>query len=58
MSKSQMKTMLITFFDIKGIACCEAIPLGQNVSQAYYVEMLKRIREPVRRKRPELWSSD
>jgi hypothetical protein len=53
-----MKTVLITFFDIKGMAHCEFIPQGRKVNQAYYVEILKRLREAVHRKRPELWPND
>jgi hypothetical protein len=54
MSKSQMKKMLITFFNIKGIVHYEFIPQGQTVNQAYYVEILKWLNEAVCRKRPEL----
>jgi len=36
MSKSQMKTILITFLDIKGIVHFELIPQGQTVNRAYY----------------------
>jgi hypothetical protein len=57
-SKSQMKTLLITFFDIKDIVHFEFISQGQTVNQAYYVEILKRLREAVCRKRPELWPND
>jgi len=59
MSKSQMKTMLITFLDMKGITVhFEFIPQGQTVNQAYYVEILKELPEAMCRKRPELWPND
>jgi histone-lysine N-methyltransferase SETMAR len=58
MSKSQMKTMLITFFNIKGTVHVESIPQGQTVNQANYVEILKRLREAVGIKRPEVWPND
>jgi len=40
MLKSQMKTLLITFFDIKGTVHFTFIPQDQIVNQAYeyYVE--------------------
>jgi hypothetical protein len=37
-SDSHMKTMLITFFNIKGIVFFEFIPQGQTISEAHYVE--------------------
>jgi hypothetical protein len=50
------KTLI--FFDNKGTVNFEFIPQGQTVSQAYYLETTKRLREAVRRKRPELWPND
>jgi hypothetical protein len=49
-----MNIFLITFLDIKGIVHFEFIPKGQSVTQAYYVEILKWLREAVRIKRPAL----
>jgi hypothetical protein len=58
MSKLEMKTMLITFFDIKGIVHSEFISHGRTVNQTYYVEILKLLLEAVLRKRPELRPND
>jgi hypothetical protein len=57
-SISQMKKMLITFFHIKGVVHFKFILQGQKSNQAYYVEILERLREAVRRKRPELRPND
>jgi hypothetical protein len=54
MSKSHIKKVLIILFDIKGIVHFEFIPQSQMVNQTYYVEILKRLREAVHRKRHEL----
>jgi len=43
---------------MKGIVPFEFIPQGQIVNQAYYMEILKRLHEAVRGKRPELWPND
>jgi len=57
MSKSKFKAMLTVFFDIKGIILAEWVPEGQTVNQTYYIELLNKLRERIRKKRPELWSS-
>ena len=46
------------FFYIRGIIHYEFVPTGQTVNQVYYLEVLKRLREKVRRKRPELFASN
>jgi predicted Abi (CAAX) family protease len=58
MSKSQMNTVLITFFKIKGIVYLQFIPQCQTVNKAYYVEILKWLYEIVLRERPELQPND
>ena len=47
--------MLNCFFEQKGIVHKEFVPPGQTVNAAIYVEVLKRLRENVRRKRPDQW---
>jgi len=37
---SNVKTMLITFFDIKYLIYDEFVPTGQMVNQTYYKEFL------------------
>ena len=54
---SYVKTMLIVFFDVRGIVHLEFIPPGQTVNQELYLEILRGLRENVRRKSPELWRS-
>jgi len=41
------------FFYIRGIVHYEFAPTGQTVNQVYYLEVLERLREKVRWKRPE-----
>jgi hypothetical protein len=50
-----IKSMLVIFLDCEGIVHQELVPPDQTVKQHHYPEVLKRLREPVRRKRPELW---
>jgi hypothetical protein len=54
MSRSKFKAMLIVFFDIQGIVMAEWVPSGHTVNQHYYIEVLTKLRERVRRKQPEL----
>jgi len=55
--RSNVKTMLICFFDIQGIVHREFVPRGQTLNQEFYLGVLKQLRERVRRTRPELWRS-
>ena len=55
--RSNVKTMLIVFFDVRGIVHREFVPPGQTVNQEFYLEVLRRLRENVWRKCPELWRS-
>jgi len=46
------------FFNIRGNVHYEFVPTGQAVNQVYYLEVLERLREKVRRKRPELFANN
>ena len=56
--RSNIKSMLICFFNQKGIVHKEFVPPGQTVNAAFYFEMLKRLRENVQRKRPDQWRNN
>ena len=43
------------FFDIRGIVHHEYAPEGQTVNAGFYCNVLRHLREDIRRKRPELW---
>ena len=47
----------IIFFDCEGVVHYEFAARGQKINKEYYVEVLKRLRDAVRRKRPCFWSS-
>jgi histone-lysine N-methyltransferase SETMAR len=55
MSQSQVKALLVCFFDHKRIVRYEFVAQGQMVNQQCYFELLTRLREFVRRKRPVIW---
>ncbi|UYV82176.1 hypothetical protein LAZ67_21001267 [Cordylochernes scorpioides] len=54
MSKSRIKTMIIVFFDIRGIVHCEFVPQGQTVKSAFYLEVLKRLKRRIARVRTDI----
>jgi hypothetical protein len=46
------------FFDIEGVVHHGFLCQGQTVNRLYYLEVLKRLRENVRRNRLQLWRSN
>jgi len=52
-----MKTMLICFFDQEGIIHREFVPPGMKVNADSYCDVLRRLCENVRRKRPQKWQN-
>ena len=55
--KSKLKTMLICFFDQEGIVHREFVPPGMTVNADFYCDVLRRLRENVRCKRPQKWQN-
>jgi len=51
------KEICEVFFDWKGIVHHEFVPRGQMVNKQLYWEILARLRNAVRKKRPELWEN-
>jgi len=56
--RSNVTSMLIVFLDIQGIVHKELVPPGQTVNGKFYCEVLKRLREGIRRKRPDKWKKN
>ena len=53
--QSKVKVMLTVFFDCRGVVHHEYSPPNQTINKEYYREVLRRLRDAVRRKRPDLW---
>lgn len=51
--KSKVKTMLICFYDSKGIVHHEFVPPGQTVTGPFYLGVMRRLLHRIRRIRPE-----
>jgi len=51
-------TIKFANFDIREIVHYEFVPTGETVNQVYYLEVLKKLRKKVRRKRPELFANN
>jgi len=56
--RSNVKVLLTVFFDFNGIVHHEFLPPGRTVNKEYYLEVLRRLREAIRRKRPNLWQNN
>ncbi|KAJ4450406.1 hypothetical protein ANN_01830 [Periplaneta americana] len=56
--RSKIKVMLTVFFDVRGIVHHEYAPEGQTVTKEYYHDVLRRLRDALRRKRPDMWTAN
>ncbi|GFX97903.1 uncharacterized protein TNCV_4905541 [Trichonephila clavipes] len=55
--RSKIKVMLIVCFNAVGIAHHAYAPQGLTVNKEFYLDVMRRLREDVRRKRPVFWAS-
>ncbi len=53
--KSRVKTMLILFFDSKGVIHHEYVPEGQTVNATFYIQVLDCLCNHIACVRPEMW---
>ena len=56
--RSTVKVLLTVFFDYRGVVHQEFLPQGRTVNKEYYLEVMRRLREAIRKKRPELWKNN
>jgi len=56
-SRSNIKVMMVVFFDLDGIVRAEFVPRNTTVNSEYYKGLLERLRNDVRRKRPQKWAN-
>jgi len=56
--KSKEKVMLIAFLDIDDVIHHEFVPPGQTVNCHFYVQVLQRLRDAVRRKKRDKWQGE
>jgi hypothetical protein len=56
--KSKEKVMLIAFFDIDSVVHHEFVPPGHTVNGHFYMQVLQRLRDALRRKRHDKWQRE
>ncbi|KAK8772901.1 hypothetical protein V5799_012566 [Amblyomma americanum] len=53
--RSNVEVMLTAFFDSRGLVRHEYAAHGETIAKEYNRDVLRRLRDAVRRKRPDLW---
>ena len=56
--RSNVKVLLTVFFDYHGVVHQEFLPQGRTVNKEYYLKVIRRLLEAIRKKRPELWKNN
>ena len=55
--RSNVKVLLIVFFDCNGVVHHEFLPQGRTANKEYYFEVVSRLRGKIRQKRTGLWKN-
>ncbi len=55
--RSRVNTMLTVFWDSQGVVMAEFMPKGETIDTPAYIATMSRLRENIRRKRPEKWAA-
>ncbi len=53
--RSAKKAMITVFFTTSGVVLAEFLPPGETVCAENYCDLLRRLKENLRRKRPDMW---
>ena len=51
--RPHVKVMLKVIFDSEGVVHYDFLPQGRTVNKEYYLEVMQRLHEAVRKKRPD-----
>ncbi len=54
-NRATRKTMAILFFDTLGVVHLEFLPRGQTIDSDFWIDVMKRMKESIRRKCPIMW---
>ncbi len=57
LERSIQKVMLVIFFDATGVLFREFVPDGLGIDGPLYLDIMRRLRNAIRRRRPHLWRS-
>ncbi|UYV77838.1 hypothetical protein LAZ67_15002542 [Cordylochernes scorpioides] len=55
--RSNVKVLLTVFFDCRGVVHHEFLPQGRTVNKEYYLQVMRKLHEAIRQKRPDLWKN-
>ena len=55
--QSKKKAMVTVFMDYNGVVHHEFLPKGQTINKQFYLGVMRRLRQTIRQKRPDLWES-